>query len=160
MKQKCNIFLIIRKEPRSVKSDAAYNRERLILYRFGNLVRPINGSGFYFGFNVIQGNPPNTWIENGVPRMEPDQDIIFIDCINNKKYLYVTDILVRLQARSPYSTRVALPCIFLVNSFIHILIKFTINIPFFSVVFWNTFQATKHPYFAPTSNNASKLLVC
>ena len=31
-------------------SDAAYNRERLILYRFGNLVRPIIGSGFYFGF--------------------------------------------------------------------------------------------------------------
>ena len=26
-------------------SDAAYNRERLILYRFGNLVRPIIGSG-------------------------------------------------------------------------------------------------------------------
>ena len=31
-------------------SDAAYNRERLMLYRFGNLVRPIIGSGFYFGF--------------------------------------------------------------------------------------------------------------
>ena len=29
---------------------AAYNRERLILNRFGNLVRPIMGSGFYFGF--------------------------------------------------------------------------------------------------------------
>ena len=35
------------------KTDAAYNRERLILYRFGNLVRLIILGGFYFGLYGI-----------------------------------------------------------------------------------------------------------